>query len=851
MKLGEYLSEKLNRTYSPIGSSYKLRQVIPINDYVNNIFSTMHFDGFQHDSYAANFNVYIQNKSSGEVFNAYEKVILNSQWDCRDNGDYQTILLGREYMFYNVDGKITSKNINDIPKEDLVFEIKYQTPVSFFPYINKIMIDNGITAPFDVGTAEELTSGNQIKTDKKDVRLKKLLNRDECRKFSENHFAISCFNLIGHSISVNSNVPNTVSEIYKDSKKNTISILGDTDNQYVVEISATPELPSSSIYADEENEHRNDEFLANKLLEELRYCYQGNIIIKFNPDIEIGDTIMLMDNVSSIYGVFQVDSYEHSLDQRGLITSLIVKASWNPKDPILDYHSQTIGYKLVDVLKTKFNLTESVDKKNAQVNKLMSLYLKYVVQAPKYCVFYKKKEETFLNPSTVAYNNISSPTALPLRFFPMIVKGVPQIPKNIKYAFVSGVANNNISDILSGIAAKLSDTIKAFWEGFTSASIKTLYFVSDMLLSTITFNMSELLKPLFGITTSRAVEGTYDKINEIDSEDVVNMLKYNPYEKKYKLLYQNFDLTLGFFNVRLQKEDDLYAANKSLPRNAENNKVLIDRKVQVVRKMLNDVFDSLFLVELYDGFKVNVGDSSMYTFEKFLEDCSSGISPVSHKEIIASNTFSDKQQKTSVSNEYGAVLKNSKVNFEKYERISLAEGGRYAIEVTYDVSDFKLSAKQSVDVLYIKKLKIVFFHNLYGASKDDKGVNSVDIRRNNVRYLIEKYRKYAVNSSDIGVIIMADFNLDVYNNGEKPNSSSAFNQNYTYELPDNSFIAQIKSPTTLNQYGYLKGNKYDNVLLSKNINGLVSAKVFEYPEKDKLTISDHIPIYVGIKKMQG
>ena len=98
---------------------------------------------------------------------------------------------------------------------------------------------------------------------------------------------------------------------------------------------------------------------------------------------------------------------------------------------------------------------------------------------------------------------------------------------------------------------------------------------------------------------------------------------------------------------------------------------------------------------------------------------------------------------------------------------------------------------------------------------------------------------------------MADFNLDVYNKGDKPNSSSAFNQNFTYELPDDSFVAQIKSPTTLNQYGVLKGNKYDNVLLSNNINGLVSAKVFEYPGKDKLTISDHVPIYIGIKKMQG
>ena len=848
---------KLERQYNPIGSSYKLRRVIPMNDYVQNIFSTMHFDGFQQDSYSANFNVYIQNKSSGEVFNAYEKMILNSQWDCRDNGDYNSIILGREYMFYNVSGKITSKSVEQISPEEFIFELPTQiTPINFFPYINKTMVNAGITSPFDTGTIEEIASGSQIETKN---NLEKMINRDECRKFSENHFAISGFNLIGHSIQINSNVCNTVSEIYKDSKKNTISILGDSESQYIVEISETPEFPTSSIQIDEENEHRNDEFLANKLLEELRYCYQGNIIIKFEPDIEIGDTIMLMDNVSSIYGVFQIDSFEHSLDQRGLITSLVVRASWTPKDPILDYHSQTIGYKLVDILKTKFNLTEPTDRKNEQIHKLMSLYLKYVVQAPKYCTFYKKKEETFLNPSTVAYNNVSSPTALPLRFFPMIIKGVPQIPKNIKYAFVSGVTNNNINGILAEISAKLSDTIKSFWEGFTSASLKTLYFVSDMLLSTITFNMSELLKPLFGITTSKAISGTYDKVNEIDSEDAYNMLKYNPYEKKYKLLYQKFDLVFGFFNVRLQKVDDLYAANKNLEKTPENNKKLINRKVEVVRKMLNDVFDSLFLVELYDGFKVNVGGPSLYTFENFLNDCSSKMTSVYLKNVITSNTFSDRNQKTSISNEYGAVLKNNNVNFSSYEIINLDEGGRNAIELTYDVSYLKIKkhikfepfTPQDVNNLYFKYIKFVFFHNLYGASKDDKGTNSVDIRRQNVRCFIEKYRKYCSNSSDTGIIIMADFNLDVYNKGDKPNSSSAFNQNFTYELPDDSFVAQIKSPTTLNQYGVLKGNKYDNVLLSNNINGLVSAKVFEYPEKDKLTISDHVPIYIGIKKMQG
>lgn len=857
-----------NATYHPINSSYSLRTLYDsfenANIFVNNYASYKHLDNTQRDSYCADFNVYIQNKSAGEIFNSYEKMILNSQWDCRDNGDYHTILLGREYMFYNVDGKIVSERIDKTKKEDkLIFKFTYQNPINFFPFINKELVDNNKINVYDKGTVLKLQSKSKVDTYN---NLEKMVNRDECRKFSENHFAISGFNLIGHSIQINSQVCNTMSEILKDDEKNTISILGDVDVQYIVEQTATPEFPTSSLFIDEEFEHKSDEFLANKLLEELRYCYQGSILIKFNPDIEIGDTITLMDNVSSTYGVFQVDSYEHSLDQRGLITSLIVRSSWTPKDPILDYHSQTIGYKLIEELKNQFNLNGNEDEIDNQIHKIMSLYLKYIVQSPKYCVFYKKKESGFFNPSTVAYGNVTSPTALPLRFFPMINKGVPQIPKSLEYAFVKGIENNNIQNLINVIYAGLATNIKDFFKGITSGLLKTFYFISDMIISTVTFNMSELLKPLIGITSDKALKQTFDEVVDINSEDALNMLQYNPYEKKYKLLYNNFDIVFGFFNIRLQKQDDLYAENKLLEKTPENNQYFINRKVKTIQKLMNDVFDALFLVELYDGFKVNVGQSKTYNFEDFLDSCSTNNISIYLKTQISSSSYTDEDNKKSSSNEYGAILKNNDINFVGYQTIQLSESNRSAIEVTYDVSKLNISMgtvkeninennynEKSVKVViqtkYLKELKIIFFHNLYGVSKDDKGINSVEIRRKNIRQLIEQYSEY-YDSKKTGVIIMADFNLDVYNNGDMPIKSSAANNNFTYELPDDKFIAQIKSPTTLNQYGYLRGNKYDNVLLSKNINGLVSAKVFEYPEKDKLTISDHIPIYVGIKKMQ-
>lgn len=867
--------------YKPIGSSYKLSTILDIaeNAKVANIIGSADYyyiKSTQQDSYNNSFEVYMKEISAGEVFNLYQKMILNSQWDCRDNGNFETIILGREYMFYNIDDKIISTTItnnNNKIEREIKYDITLKTPIEFFTYINELMVSDGITHIYDEGTIIQTKTNNYVKQDlksKEDVNtLEKMIDRNKCRKFSENHFAIAGFNLITHSINVNYNVPNTISEYIDNSnedskkgKKNTISILGDVKDEYIYEMTANSEIPASSIYADEENEHRSDEFLANKLIEELRYVYQGNIIIKFNPDIEIGDTITLFDDITSTFGIFQVDSYEHSLDQRGLITNLIVRASWELKDPILDFHSKDIGYKLIGKLPKKFGL-ENYEDERKRVHKLMSIYLKTLAQSPKYCTIYKKKQESFINPTTVRCNNILSPTALPLRFFPMFVKGLPQIPSSLEYAFVN-IGENSFSPLFGKIYAKLKDSFNTFTTNFISGVEKIIFFVADMFISSVTFNISELLKPLFGMTEKKAKEKTYDKQKDIGRYTASEMVYYNPYDKKYKLMYNNYDYVFGFFNIRLQHRNDLYAENKLLTKNEENDKILLNRKITTVKKMLNDVFDTMFLVELYDGFKIT-NNGNTYGMNEFLKDC----------------TFSDsvrleylnKIMTNSYGSEYGAVITNNSSNYVNVKGTDCKtvelSNGRKAIEVTIDVSQLKINPKLNIEYVNennynekslkyivqtdvcIEKIKFIFFHNLYGTKMEDNGESSINERRENVRILLDKYKEF-VNSKKIGVVIMADFNLNVYNAfcGENPYKGKGTNTNYIFPLPNDNFISQIKSPTTLNQYGNLRGNQYDNVLISRNLYGSISAKVFEYPEKDKLTISDHVPIYVGIKKTQ-
>lgn len=855
----EYMINSSSFTMRDDGTSVQLFNSWAMKNFLTeSLFASDYYSEF-----FSNFEVKLNNKSAGEIFNLYEELILDSKWDVRENGDYQTFLLGRDYMFYTINDEAIGNVYNYYDNNENTFVEKEKFKViEFMDIVNyKLVLDNDYSV-FDTGSMiyykNKLNEDNLLPNDveEPEKNLQSMLFRNNCRKFSENWFAISGFNLITHSINVNHETFNTMSEIIdEDGEKRSVSILGEVADEFIIE--KTVQAPIEAVSGVEDNNrHRSDEFLANKLLEELGYIYQGSIIIKYNPKIEIGDTITLLDNVNSIFGVFEIDSFEHSLDNSGLITSLIIKTSISPRDPFLDYYSQNIGYKLINQIKSNMNINEYSYDSNSQFLKIMSLYLKQLVQQPKYFVFYTKKQKGFFNKHTVIFNNVFSPSAVPLRFFPMFKKGKMQVPKSVEYAFLSGASKNNIKGIIDNIQIKAIDSFNNVLKSFTSGTIKLITFLSDMFISTLTFNMSELIKPFFGMTYAKADKAAYDEIDKISEDEALSILNYNPYGDKYKLIYNNFDLKIGFFNVRCQSVTDLFAGNKMLPKTGENASNLLNRKINVVKKMMTDVFDCMYMVEIYNGFNTNeqeiengiikrVSDNQPYTYEDFVKDCEPNDYTSFELIQIAENTL-----KNGVSKEYGAILFKNGFPIDGFKKVKLYEDNRYAIETHLDVTRLFLGT--------ITRVKIVFFHNLYGQNKLDKGINTLETRKKNVDKLIREYIPQI--KDDTGIIIVADFNLTIHNKQDLPFKGSASETNATYSLPgfiedangkERGFIAQIKdTATTLNKHGYLSGNLYDNVLISNNLKNLVKAQVFEYPEKDKLTISDHIPLVIGLKKLK-
>ena len=849
---------KKNNKKTEADINHELKNYIPLTSEF--LHTYVHLD----DETNKNFDYEIRGLSAGQIFNLFENSILNIKWDVRESYDFESIVLARDHMFYTVDNddlkhyfdfKSKNFNIDDNKTFKLEFESEkdnLNSPLEFFyrvNYVNINLLKND--SVYDYGTIEHYIIDAEERKEFKN-NTQKYLYRNNCRKYSENFFAVSNFNLISHNITVNSKIANTVSEIYDEDKKNTISILGEGTDDQTIENVVDPEIIVSSVNHDKRNLRRNNEYLATKLINDLKYVYEGSIIIKYNPNLEIGDTITLIDQINDVFGIFEIDGVEHVLDQRGLLTNLLVKSYWKVVDPILDFHSTEISFKLLNQL-TASNIVNISEKTKNKISKIIGYYLKFIVQSPKYCTVFHKKKASIFSHKTIANNNFLTPTALPVKFYPMVKKGIAQIPDNIKYAFFENPSECSHYYFLRFIIASMQDFMISFFKTFYQISKEVIIFVADILLSLATFDMHEFFKPLFGITSDKAIKKTYDELEKIDNTVSKSISTYNPYDDKYNLS-GNFDLTIGFFNVRLQNVKDLFA-QKYIPVTEENAVNLLSEKVRVVKKMLSDVFDCLCLVELYDGFnngkdcgfKIKNNDGSDYSYKNFISD----ITMQSENEAI--NNFNCLCLEPVFSNvygkEYGAVIaKKTKVSSSRflYKTVELQEG-RKAIEFIIDIS--ALSVENNINrKAKIKLLKIIFLHNLYGDSQLEKGKNSLDIRIENVNILLRKYMQEAL-SDETGVVIMGDFNLHLYS-GPNPIETSSSKKNYIYHIDDKyNFIATIEALTTLGQDGEVTGSQYDNILVSKNILNKIKVSTFEYPENDKIVVSDHIPVYIGIKKL--
>ena len=470
-------------------------------------------------------------------------------------------------------------------------------------------------------------------------------------------------------------------------------------------------------------------------------------------------------------------------------------------------------------------MDETMDQpKNVVIKNIVSSYMRLLIQSPKYTLFYNKKSTNFLSKEVINDSNFYAPSVIPLKFMPMINKGKIQIPKSLKYAFFYA-PDSLYSIMFQNISARFQLAFQKFVFNIKKGLSPVFYFLLDFVISIPTFNLHEFFKPILGIRYSQAISSTFTEEPGITSNELESMQTYNPYTGNGK---KQGDLSIAFFNIQMRKISDLYEATKE---NVEKIKKSITAKENQIINMSNNLFDCTLLVELYDSYnKENIDGLNGYNYKTFINTLNINGAKTEGPFII----FKEENKST----EYGVCVNNISSKFSHTNQVKTIAGmDRNIVETTFDIS--------SLGYENLSLLKVIWFHNIYGNNKYSDS-DFLEKRKNNIRAVIDSYSN---ESKEYGVIIMADCNLEICNYGTKPKSTSGSGVNSFMVLEKDSVFKQmIDKPTTLGKTPNTYTNIYDNVLLSKNLQGIAMAKRYDYSSTNKNIISDHLPVYVTIKR---
>ncbi|MGL5712412.1 MAG: hypothetical protein ACRCX2_05280 [Paraclostridium sp.] len=807
-------------------------------------------------------NIEVTSASSGEILNLYSKLVLDSDWQLIDEEIGSTFVLGRKHMFYSSGDSFYKTLVNEAKKEneglseDLKEKFDKKTSLTLLHDSFQLLIEHGIG---EQNTAmASYYKKVQRYSDQKDESIYNTLIGNSTKKISENHFAVSNHNLIYHEIAINDNVYNTVKmdyEVFAFDNSILMTVLpkiyspeSKYNQNHTIEKIVEPLIPAigKELNGGAFDRRKTTEFLSNELLEELRWCYQGKIFVTHIPSVKRGDTITLLDSVSSTFGKFTIDTFEHILDSRGLLTVLNVKACFDFVDPYIDIYNLKISLELSDDLKKVLGKRENSYEEQVALANLVSLYNKAQITNTKYCKMIECQEPDFFNgmdeyaPTDTTFYT----PPLALRFIPFSKKGKVQIPESLKSAFLHEELNP-FSSFMTDLTNRISESFVSNIRGFTKWSKAVGLFIGDAVLDIATYGLHELVKSVSGYTASKALKATTDE--SFITKDAIEVLlkkdSYADYKEK-----DSYDFTFGFFNVEAQRKTNVVSVtNEDTVITYNSVKESVRIKSSTINKIINNYFDACGCVEMYTSFKF---DNSNYEVRNFVED----VKPENYTytmEGIFTNKYGEEKgvlyydmSKVSASN---SDELRSVENVKRTFKSTAGDTTRSYMETTIDVSDLGYINKNGGK---ITKIKFIWFHNIFG-STDLK----VDSRIENVKDIIKTYGTEYSDSNpenETGIVIMGDHNVEVVNPGTKPKGKDIVHL-FLDKIDHKGFRNYMTKPTTLTKKGLVEGSIYENVLLSPNlINNkewidVMRVMYFE-PGVERNQVSDHVPAFVGFKK---
>lgn len=813
---------------------------------------------------SGNTELELENFTAGDCLNLYEKLILNSKWCVIDGEIGSTFVLARPHMFYTPNNSIMKKIdvLSDRNIQENLDEIKStfnkKNPISLLDDVTSMLVDLN-TLEADIGVISEYKK--TLNHNNRDDSVYEILKGESTKNVSENHFVASSYNLIYHEIAVDNNCVNTVNMGFETKiaidKQDIITVLpfikdGDPLKSKIIQKSILPiisqvdrefKIGSPSTWFGEANRVRSIEFLSNELLNEIRWCYQGKIFMKHNPDIKAGDTITLLDDITSTYGKFLIDSYEHILDSRGMITIANVRACVDLVDPAIDVYSKSIALELSADLAKTFEIKTSVESEIIAAKNLLSYYNKIALQQYRYAKFYNMQEQDWLDSSgeyPETDNSVYAP-AMAIRFIPMMKKGKVQIPESLKSAFYHS-EKSPFRSILKKIADSSSDKVYAMFNTAKGWANSFLRYSADFLISIPTFNLHELLKVSYGMTQDKAKDAIRGNSNVTD--DMIDTLAKDTDYTSWKT-NENYVMTIGFFNVMAQRKTNLLpgVSNDDLEVDYSLLKKKAKEKAAIIRKIIDEQFDICGCVEMYDSFSFE-GENDQYEIKNFIDDCKPSNFFIK-TENLYTNSYGTEKGVLFYKNNLFNENQGNKIIFKQVTKTfptTSGDGARNYVETSIDVSHLNYSTNNGTK---LSEIKVIWFHNIFG-SEDLK----VDSRVKNIEHLVKTYGEMSRENEEVGVVILGDHNIEVVNPNSKPRGTDNV---YLYlgQIENYGFRNFMTKPTTLSKNGQVTGSIYENVLLSESLianKAWIDVSRFMYPYNKKKEISDHVPVFVGLKK---
>lgn len=675
-------------------------------------------------------------------------------------------------------------------------------------------------------------------------------------------FALSNYNLLENSISINENYINTVKVQFDPSFITAVEKFFSQFQWNHVKLKLFQGLPNDRIREKEIKvkniftDRQAAEVAQVELAKELGSYYTGKIVITFNPDVRYKTEVFIVDTVNKISGIVLVKNYEHSFTEMGAITiiepEMKIKFSSLMEDLwVTENIFSFFGYIEQPLVNINSNLKPTVDLKVLdQLSAIKSNSNNFLpITIDNHCVTIEKKNGKDEGVSAqYVENNLKS--KLPLKIYPIRKDGRMLFPESDLYGlqksnfFTQLVLNltnlfygrtvGRLPLFVIGMGRGITSYVKSFWflnyQG--QLSKKALEQTDSVFAEPISPNEKEDASKYF-----RKIRTLFLKDKSVYNESK-KIFKRPTTLNSITANIKNQEIAITCFNIKRLNINTIEDPESRNSLRLENIKNIVSE------------FDIFCLVEVYDSISGGKGEVEEQISEKFATDTELPISGNSDRilnNIKKDSKFSNYNITKHVITEKANVKEFAIIGYKKSGINVKLKEDKVGINLNSNAKLNQIKYVPKVDINFLNKIYTVSFVHIISQLTSKSAPNRPEMIKKNIDGVFEQLK--SGNN-----IVMGDFNTNFVNAGDTIYVDGTYNLQHTNIEESKNMIPRIKNSTMITSDGNA-GGIVDNVLTESNISQNTLAGIYQYsqmPIKDMYNeVSDHLPIFCIIVPPTG